>query len=266
MALAAPRRNIARLAEGRASYRVAAAAVCIQTGLAMLAAGYVRPAAAGAGATTPLKAAAAATCQVVGVFVDGATGGDADGDVRVEVQAGVWNFGNSAGADALTVADIGRPCFVVDDETVARRSADQTRPIAGVVENVDADGVWVKVGPLGLGKRIVAVPFFINQTDLLAGTSAELVAPVAGEIVGLNTIVQIAVTTGGPITVSVGTTPVAGLTVTVPDAATKGSILADAPTAGDASAVVTAGSRIQVTPDAAFSTAGAVSGSVLIAY
>ena len=266
MALAAPRRNIARYADGPQSYPVKAAVACIQSGLAILAAGYARPGRLGQGADTPAKAADAATYQAVGVFVESVTGGVADGDQVVKVQAGVWNFNNSAGADAVTIADIGKPCFVVDDETVARTSASQIRAVAGVVEQVDADYVWVAVGPAGRGKRIVNVPFFINQVDLLAGTSAELLSPVAGEIVGVTTIVQVAVTTGGPITAAVGVTAVDGLSVVIPDAAAKGSIVRDTPTLGHASTVVTAGSRIQVTPDAAFATAGAVSGFVEIAY
>lgn len=267
MALTAPRHNIARLGDGAVSYPVKATVACIQSGLAILAAGYARPGRAGQGADAPAKAADAATYQAVGVFVESVTGGAADGDVLVKVQPGTWNFSNSAGVDAITIADIGKVCFVVDDQTVARTNSSQSRAVAGVVEQVDADFVWVKVGPNGRGKRILTVPFFINQTDLLAGTSAELLSPVAGEIVGMTTIVQIAVTTGGPIIASVGVTAVTGLSCVIPDAAAKGSIVRDTPTTlGDASTLVTAGSRIQVTPDAAFATAGAVSGFVEIAY
>lgn len=266
MALAAPRRNIARLGEGAVSYPVKAGVACIQSGLAILAAGYARPGRVGQGGDTPTKAGDAATYQAVGVFVESVTGGVADGDQVVKVEAGTFNFGNSAGADAITAADIGKVCFIVDDETVARTSSSQTRPVAGVVEQVDDDFVWVAVDPNGRGKRIVTVPFFIDQTDLLAGISAELLSPVAGEIVGMTTIVQAAVTTGGPITASVGVTAVAGLSCVIADAAAKGSIVRDTPTLGDATTVVTAGSRIQVTPDAAFAVAGAVSGFVEIAY
>lgn len=266
MALAAPRRNIARLAEGPASYPVKAGVACIQSGLAILAAGYARPGRVGQGGDTPTKAADAATYQAVGVFVESVTGGVADGDQVVKVEAGTFNFGNSAGADAITIADIGKVCFVVDDQTVARTSSSQTRAVAGVVEQVDADFVWVRVSPNGRGKRIIHLQFAIGETDLLAGTSAELVSPVAGEIIGITTIVQKAVTTGGPITAAVGVTAVAGLSCVIADAAAKGSIVRDTATLGDATTVVTAGSRIQVIPDAAFATAGAVSGFVEIAY
>ena len=78
--------------------------------------------------------------------------------------------------------------------------------------------------------------------------------------------VQVAVTTGGPITTSVAGVAVDGLSCVIPDAAAKGSVVSDTPTAGHASRAVTVGSRIQVIPDAAFATAGAVSGYVEITY
>lgn len=266
MALATARRNIARLGDGALSYPVKAGVICIQTGLAILAGGYARPGRTGQGGDNATKAADAATYQAVGVFVEAAVGGAQDGDVQVRIEPGTWNFNNSAGTDALTLADVGKVCFIVDDETVARGSASQTRARAGVVQNVDSDGVWVTVGPAGYGRRTITVPFSIGQTDLLAGASAELASPVAGEIVGMTVIVQTAVTTGGPITAAVGVTAVDGLSCVVADGATKGTVIPDTPTAGHASRVVTAGSRIQVIPDASFNAAGAVNGFVEIAY
>ena len=50
------------------------------------------------------------------------------------------------------------------------------------------------------------------------------------------------------------------------DAAAKGSIVTDTPTAGDASTVVAAGDRVQIVPAAAFNGGGAVSGILEIAY
>jgi hypothetical protein len=110
----------------------------------------------------------------------------------------------------------------------------------------------------------VIVPFSINQTDLLAGTSAELVAPVDGFVDELYVIVQAAVTTGGAVTVKVGTTDVNGLSVTVADAATKGTVYSDSATAGHGSRAVSKGDRLQVVPASAFDTAGAINGFVKI--
>ncbi len=267
MALSAPRK-IARTEEGRATFPVAAAAVCIQSGLAVLAAGFARPGRTGQGVSDALKATDAAGYQAVGVFLESVTGGVADGDQVVEVQAGVWNFVNSAGVDEITLADVGRTAFIVDDETVAKTSASSTRAPAGPIITVDDDGVWVRVGPSSAssGRRTVVLPFSISQTDLLAGTAAELVSPVKGALARVTTIVQAAVTTGGPITAAIGVTAVNGLSVVIPDGAAKGSVVSDTPTAGHATTAVNVGDRIQVVPDAAFATAGAVNGFVEISY
>lgn len=109
-----------------------------------------------------------------------------------------------------------------------------------------------------------ALPFIIGATELAAGTSTEIVSPVSGFIEELQVIVQAAVTTGGAVTVQKGTTDVTGLSVTVADAATKGTIYSDTATAGTTTRAVSKGDRIQVTPAAAFATAGAISGNVII--
>lgn len=109
------------------------------------------------------------------------------------------------------------------------------------------------------------VPFTIPQTELLAGTSIEVIAPVDGFISEVSGIVQTAIGTGGDITVKIGTTDVPGLTLTFADSATKGTVVTDTPSAGPASArQVSKGDRIQVVPAAAFATAGAVNGHISI--
>lgn len=126
------------------------------------------------------------------------------------------------------------------------------------------------VGELMNGKPVgqansVQVPFFLNQTDLLAPTAAELISPVDGFVKRATGIVQVAITTGGNIQVQVGTTAVAGLTLVFADGATAGTIVSDTPaTPGSATTVVTKGSRLRVLPDASFATAGAVNGFVEI--
>lgn len=255
---------------GRGLHRVGITALvaCFQGGMAMLSSGYARPARVGQGGTDVLKMADVALDRVVGVFQDGVTGAAADGTNEVDAQAGDWLAKNSAGVDAITIADIGRYCFVIDDETVAKTSASGTRPRAGVVVAVGATGVMVQISAAiaAAAARTLVLPFFINETDTLAGTSAELVSPVAGVITRMTTIVQKAITTGGDVTAAVDTTAVVGLTCTIADAAAKGSIVTDTPTAGDASTIVAAGQRIQIVPGAPFATAGAVSGILEIAY
>lgn len=110
----------------------------------------------------------------------------------------------------------------------------------------------------------VHVQFSIPQTELLAGTAIEVIAPVDGYIKELYTTVQTAVTTGGVVTVEVETVAVAGLSITVADAATKGTVQSGTPTAGSSTRAVSKGDRIEIIPSAAFDTAGALAGFLTI--
>lgn len=267
MALTSPKRLKTFVTRSPVNFGIALAAVCLQGGLAMLSSGYVRPARAGQGGNDLAKIADVANCRVVGFFDSSKTGGAGNGDETVDVFEAIGCLKNSAGVDAITIADVGRPCFVVDDETVALTSAGGTRPRAGIVHEVNGEGVWVDVSTAAAADapRSIFLPWSINETDTLAGTSAELVAPASGRIARNTVIVQKAVTTGGDVTATVGVTAVDGLACTIADAATKGTVVTDVPTAGHASAAVAAGDRIQIVPAAAFATAGAVSGVLEIA-
>uniref|UniRef100_A4WS40 Uncharacterized protein n=1 Tax=Cereibacter sphaeroides (strain ATCC 17025 / ATH 2.4.3) TaxID=349102 RepID=A4WS40_CERS5 len=70
--------------------------------------------------------------------------GGAAGAKKVDYRPGVFRFANSGSTDAITKADIGKACWIVDDQTVARTSATNTRSRAGIVEMVDELGVWVR--------------------------------------------------------------------------------------------------------------------------
>lgn len=61
------------------------------------------------------------------------------------VEAGVFKFGTT-GANAITAADVGKNCFVLDNQTVVRTAGTVNGIVAGVVDSMDPDGdVWVKV-------------------------------------------------------------------------------------------------------------------------
>ena len=90
----------------------------------------------GATATT-LKGAGRAEEQV-----DNSAG--SAGDETVRIKKGVFQFGNSAGGDEITRADIGNDCYIVDDQTVAKTDGTSTRSVAGKIADVDAGGVFVK--------------------------------------------------------------------------------------------------------------------------
>ena len=71
--------------------------------------------------------------------------GGAVGAVAVDWRKGIFRFDNATAADLITIADIGRLCYIVDDTTVARTNGSASRSPAGVVEDVDASGVWVRM-------------------------------------------------------------------------------------------------------------------------
>ena len=74
--------------------------------------------------------------------------GKADGELVVDVDFGVFYWANSGGADAISAADFGKACYVVDNQTVALTDASGTRSVAGIVYEVRADGqVGVRMDP-----------------------------------------------------------------------------------------------------------------------
>ncbi len=84
---------------------------------------------------------------LVGVGVadrDADNGAGADGDITCRYKPGTYRMANSAAADAIDQADIGELCYAVDDQTVALTDATGTRSPAGIIEDVDSDGVWVR--------------------------------------------------------------------------------------------------------------------------
>lgn len=97
------------------------------------------------GLAVPGKAATGlVTLGIATETVDNTNGGD--GDVKVTVERGCFKFFNSTSTDAIAAADIGKDCYVVDDQTVAKTNGTNTRSVAGKVVDVDSDGVWVQVG------------------------------------------------------------------------------------------------------------------------
>ncbi len=68
--------------------------------------------------------------------------GGAAGDVAVLVKRGVYRFAN---AGDVTRAHIRASAYAVDDQTVSASSATNTRSVIGTIEDVDAQGVWVRI-------------------------------------------------------------------------------------------------------------------------
>lgn len=97
-------------------------------------------AATGGNATSGAAVAANVTLGIADGPADN-TGGAA-GAKRVSVKLGAYLLNNSA-ADPVTAADVGLDCYVVDNDTVAKTNAANTRPRAGKVRSVEDGGVWV---------------------------------------------------------------------------------------------------------------------------
>lgn len=145
-ALVAPRKIVKLAGTKRFSVPVLANVVILQSALVILDDGFARPARAGQGADTAAQAADALTHVCVGIALEPVTGGATNGAVSLEVERDCFGFANSAGADEITKADIGKSAFIVDDQTVAKTSATATRARAGVIEDVTSEAVWVSIG------------------------------------------------------------------------------------------------------------------------
>lgn len=70
--------------------------------------------------------------------------GGADGAKTVNVRRKKAFKWKNHGADAIVQADLGKTCYIVDDETVAKTDGTATRSAAGKVVGLDSDGVWVE--------------------------------------------------------------------------------------------------------------------------
>jgi hypothetical protein len=110
------------------------------------------------GATQEIFAGAMLMRNATGDLIEGATATGAfgvgmalerktsvgAGATSIRYRAGIFRFANSSAGDLITKADIGAACYIVDDQTVAKTNGTNTRSPAGVIDSVDAQGVWVR--------------------------------------------------------------------------------------------------------------------------
>ncbi|MDC8804222.1 hypothetical protein PRZ61_12295 [Halomonas pacifica] len=137
MVATAKNRNTPSRPGWRRAAPVAAGAVCHAGAIAVgNATGFAEPASTATGLIA------------LGVFhaLADNTGG-ADGDLEVEIERGYFHFANSAAADEIDRTHIGSVCYLVDDQTVAATDGTATRSPAGIVDDVDDNGVWVLIDP-----------------------------------------------------------------------------------------------------------------------
>lgn len=100
--------------------------------------------------------------------------------ISVEVESGVFRYDNSATTGACTAADVGRPCFAVDDATVSRDSSNGARTVAGAVVEVDSSGVYVWLGFAQI--PVVLEQTFIAAADLSSSGNVGVKIDTAGKV------------------------------------------------------------------------------------
>ncbi len=115
---------------------VAAGAIIYAGALVVLAAGVAQP------GSTALNLVALGRAEAQANNSCGAAGA-----INVRVRRGTFLWNNSTGADAITEAAIGEPCYIVDDNTVALTNGTNTRSVAGTIFDIDAatGNVWVTI-------------------------------------------------------------------------------------------------------------------------
>jgi hypothetical protein len=121
----------ARRSGAKRGYPLAAAAVVLACTPVFLTAGFAVPFATADGTS---KFAGIATFDA-----DNTAG--ADGEMKVEVEHQEFSLSNSGDIDESHVSET---VYFTDDATVSSDSSTNSRPIAGVVTELDGDLVWVK--------------------------------------------------------------------------------------------------------------------------
>ena len=102
-----------------------------QGSLVVLDAGYAAPGAAAAGLIAVGRAEESAARLTAA-------------PLKIRVRRGIFGFANAPGS-LITQADVGKDCYVIDDQTVGRAGSSR----AGIITAIDGGTVWVQIG-LGL--------------------------------------------------------------------------------------------------------------------
>ena len=159
-----------------------------------------------------VAASADPTLRVVGTNrnreQDNTTG--ADGDLDVSIDRFPQRMVNSAAADEIQAQHVSQICYVVDDTTVALTSGGGTRPIAGVVRDVDtAAGVLVDFTdpPAGDAEALgtLVAQLQLTPTDLTAAALTQTFTLLSSAAPGVYVLYQVLDTplSGGAIATAV---------------------------------------------------------------
>ena len=132
MALETPRNTIKLYSDQQRVLPVAAGTMIFQGSLVAIDDGFAVPASADAGIIPAGRAETGADNRV-----------GAAGDVTVEVLRGIFAWENDPAAP-VTQALVGKDAYVLDDQTVSASDGAGTRPVAGMVYQIDAAGIWIE--------------------------------------------------------------------------------------------------------------------------
>lgn len=254
------------------TYPVAAGSVIHAGGIVVLDGGYAKPAAIDTGLVVAGRAEQR---------VDNAAGDN--GDAVVTVKSGIFHYANSAAGDQITRGEIGLPCWLVDDQTVAKTNGALTRSIAGKVVDVDDVGVWVQLTPLpsaaainnlgdvadpavaraNIGTNKIHLP--VEVASLIGSGVARVVAPTAGSITKIRSVTSAALATGdATLTAAINGGAVADGVITITQiGSAAGDVDSATPSAANA---VVAGDVISITVGGTNSAAAAASLILEITY
>ena len=83
--------------------------------------------------------------DTAGLTVIGRAELTAESGKMVTVKSGCFRFDNSASTAVIKATEIGKVCYVTDDQTVSKTGG-TNNIVAGLVFDVDKKGVWVLVG------------------------------------------------------------------------------------------------------------------------
>lgn len=129
--LGAPRNTPKMGTDRLRAYPVADNVLCYQGAIAVVVAGYLQPATTTTGGFRGGGR--------VRHTADNTVSGHTLGGITGEIEFGCFKYANG---DSIAQADVGKPAYAVDDQTVAKGASGKSR--LGIIAQVDSDGVWVE--------------------------------------------------------------------------------------------------------------------------
>lgn len=120
------------------------------------------------------------------------------GDKTLRYRIGSFRYANSSAGDAIAAADIGRLCYAVDDQTVAKTNGSNTRSIAGIIVGLDSQGVFVNQDDDDIAAYLANRRKFVPlRVDTLVGAGVyRQLSIYAGRVVKIWSVINGVLTTG----------------------------------------------------------------------